>query len=354
MTTEEKIIKALSRVMDPELHRSLNDLGMVRDIQLQEGTAKVTIALTVPECPLKDRIVSDVKTAVLQVEGVHQVLVELGEMSAKEKRRIGPATPDEAGAAETFNRIQRVVAVMSGKGGVGKSSVTALLATALAKAGNRIGILDADITGPSIPKLFGLTVKPPMTPFGILPAESARGIKIMSINLMLENEDQAVIWRGPLISSAVKQFWGDVYWGELDWLVVDLPPGTSDAVLTVMQSLPLFGVLLVTSPQSLAELVVRKAARMAQAMEVPMLGLVENMSYFLCPDNNKRYDIFGTGRGEELAALLNIPFLARLPLDPVLSQLCDAGRVEEYPSEALTGVVQHLQEYAPRPHRPSL
>ncbi|MGC9025733.1 MAG: P-loop NTPase, partial [Chloroflexia bacterium] len=186
------------------------------------------------------------------------------------------------------------------------------------------------------------------------PVETGTGIKVMSINLLLPAEDEAVIWRGPLISSAIRQFWGDVFWGNLDWLVVDLPPGTSDAALTVMQSLPLSGVVLVSSPQDLAEMVVRKAARMALTMQVPLLGLVENMSYFVCPESGRRYEIFGPSRGEEMAGQMGVPFLGRLPLDPRISELCDAGRVEEYPTEAFAPVVRALVQTAPEPRRSPL
>jgi Mrp family chromosome partitioning ATPase len=309
------------------------------------------LALTVPECPLKDQIVAEAKAAVLALDGVQEVQIDLTEMTDEEKRKIGLGGMDQPGTAERFNHIRHVVAVMSGKGGVGKSLVAALLAVALRQDGQEVGVLDADITGPSIPKMFGLHGAPPMGPIGILPAETRMGIKVMSINLLLPGEDEAVIWRGPLVSSAIKQFWGEVVWGDLDWLVVDLPPGTSDAALTVMQSLPLSGVVLVSSPQDLAEMVVRKAARMAQAMQVPMLGLVENMSYFICPESDRRYEIFGPSHGEEMARRLGVPFLGRLPLDPRISELCDAGNVEEYSTEAFTPVVCSLAQTAPEPRR---
>ena len=354
MVTEEQIIKALAGVMDPELHRSLVELGMVRNVRVQEGEVSFTLALTVPECPLKDQIVAEARAAVLALDGVREVQIDLTEMTDEEKRRIGLGGAEPEGRAERFNHIRRVVAVMSGKGGVGKSLVTALLAVALRQDGQRVGVLDADITGPSIPKMFGLRGAPLMSPLGIQPAQTRTGIKVMSVNLLLPAEDEAVIWRGPLISSAIKQFWGDVFWGDLDWLVVDLPPGTSDAALTVMQSLPLSGVVLVSSPQDLAEMVVRKAARMAQVMQVSLLGLVENMSYFVCPESGRRYEIFGPSHGEEMARRLGVPFLGRLPLDPRLSELCDAGHVEEYPAEAFVPVARALAQTAPEPRRSPL
>jgi len=351
VVTEKQIMEALTGVMDPELKRNLVELGMVRNVHVRDGKVTFILALTVPECPLKDQIVAEAKAAVLALDGVQEVQIDLTEMTDEEKRKIGLGGMDQPGTAERFNHIRHVVAVMSGKGGVGKSLVAALLAVALRQDGQEVGVLDADITGPSIPKMFGLHGAPPMGPIGILPAETRMGIKVMSINLLLPGEDEAVIWRGPLVSSAIKQFWGEVVWGDLDWLVVDLPPGTSDAALTVMQSLPLSGVVLVSSPQDLAEMVVRKAARMAQAMQVPMLGLVENMSYFICPESDRRYEIFGPSHGEEMARRLGVPFLGQLPLDPRISELCDAGNVEEYTTEAFTPIVCSLAQMAPEPRR---
>jgi Mrp family chromosome partitioning ATPase len=246
-----------------------------------------------------------------------------------------------------LNNIDRVVAVMSGKGGVGKSSVAALLAVALRRQGKRVGVLDADITGPSIPKMFGLHEPPPMGPVGIIPPETEEEIRVMSINLLLPNEDEAVIWRGPLISGAIRQFWGDVLWADLDYLIVDLPPGTSDASLTVMQSMPLNGVVLVTSPQGLAGMVVRKAARMAGQLNVPLIGVVENMSYATCPNCGERIEIFGPSKSEQVAAQVGAPFLGRLPLDPELAERCDAGEIERYEGEAFEPIARAIQERVP-------
>jgi Mrp family chromosome partitioning ATPase len=270
-------------------------------------------------------------------------------MTDEEKRRIGIGVPQpEQGAAEALNQIDRVVAVMSGKGGVGKSLVTGLLAMALRQQGHEVGILDADITGPSIPKMFFTdSARLGMSPMGPTPPRSRTGIKVMSINLLLEQEDMAVIWRGPLVSGAIKQFWGDIFWGKLDYLIVDLPPGTSDASLTVMQSLPMSGIVLVSSPQDLAGMVVRKAANMAQQMQTPILGLIENMSYFECPDTGTRYEIFGPSHAEETAERLGIPFLGRLPIDPEIARLCDAGQVEAYATQAFAPIVDELVKRIP-------
>ena len=354
MVTEAKVRKALEGGMDPELHKSLIELGMIREVRIKEGQVEIILALTTLGCPLKDQIVGDVEKVVGALEGVKAVEVELTEMTDEEKRRIGIGVPkQEKGAAEDLNEIQRVIAVMSGKGGVGKSLVSGLLAVALRTQGHRVGILDADITGPSIPKMFFPGgVRLGMSPVGPVPPQSNRGVKIMSINLLLEQEDMAVIWRGPLVGGAIKQFWGDIVWGTLDYLIVDLPPGTSDAALTVMQSLPLSGTVLVMSPQGLAGMVVRKAARMAQQMQTPILGLIENMSYFECPDTGKRYEIFGPSHAEETARTIGTPLLGRLPVDPEIAELCDAGRLEEYSAEAFVSIVKDLSERTPEA-RPS-
>jgi len=218
--------------------------------------------------------------------------------------------------------------------------VTGLIGISLARRGYEVGILDADITGPSIPRMFGISGRPAGSETGILPPLSHLGIGIMSINLLLPNEDDAVIWRGPLIGKTITQFWEDVLWGKLDYLLVDLPPGTADAPLTVMQSLPLSGVVIVFSPQELAAMVVRKAVQMAQKMNIPIIGVVENMSYFLLPDSGKRIEIFGKSKGKEMAKAADAPLLGHLPIDPQLAQLCDEGNIERYDSEVLNGFAE--------------
>jgi len=346
MTTVEQVRQALEGVMDPELGRSVLELGMVREVIVEGQSVRLTLALTTLACPLKDKITHDARQAILALEGVQQVDVHLAEMTVQEKQRASSsAGGQQKGQALHLNHVQHVIAVMSGKGGVGKSLVSGLLAVALRRQGYRVGVLDADITGPSIPKMFFPNgARPGSSPVALLPAESEGGVKVMSVNLLLEKEDQAVIWRGPLIGGAIQQFWGDVLWGELDYLIVDLPPGTSDASLTVLQSLPVSGVVLVTSPQGLAGMVVRKAAQMAEKLNVRVLGLVENMSYFVCPDTQKRYNIFGPSHAEQVAAQLGVPFLGRLPIDPEIATLCDAGQVESYPAEAFAPLAARLAE----------
>jgi len=232
--------------------------------------------------------------------------------------------------AQQMSRVQRVIGVMSGKGGVGKSVVTALLALAMRRAGYAVGVLDADVTGPSIPKMLGLDSRPEPSEFGLLPVTTADGIRVMSLNLLLDNPDDPVIWRGPLLGNIVKQFWEEVVWGELDALVVDLPPGTSDIPLTVMQSLPVSGLVVVCSPQELAAMIVRKAIRMASMLNVRVLGLVENMTYLICPHCGKRVDLFGPEQGPNAARAAGIPVLASIPVDPELSALCDRGQLASY------------------------
>ena len=227
------------------------------------------------------------------------------------------------------SKIGKVIAVVSGKGGVGKSTVSAMLATAMQRTGRRAGVLDADITGPSIPKAFGVSECASADEEGIYPAVTESGIQIMSVNLLLEHEDDPVLWRGPIIAGAVKQFWTDVCWGDVDYMFVDLPPGTGDVMLTVFQSLPVDGVVIVTSPQSLVSMIVSKAVNMARMMNVPVYGFVENYSYFQCPDCGKRVEIFGKSRLDELALQFSLPVLARLPINPDIASLFDEGKMAQ-------------------------
>jgi len=345
VVTEAQVIEALQSVMDPELHRDIVDLGMVREVVVEEQHVKVVIALTVPTCPLQDTIANDARQAVAALADDLTVEIELTGMTDAERQRLtenlrGGARPQpQQSLAGQMNNVKAVIAVMSGKGGVGKSTVAAMLAVGLRRQGLRVGVLDADITGPSIPKVFGVDDVPMMGPLGIVPPQTEGGIKLMSINLMLEHKDAAVIWRGPLIAGTIQQFWNDVFWGDLDALVVDMPPGTSDAALTVMQNLPVAGIVLVTSPQDLAELVVRKAANMAEHLEIPIWGVVENMSYARCPHCGETFELFGKGRSAEMAAAFGADFLGQLGLDPEMARLCDAGRIEGYENPDFAPVV---------------
>lgn len=234
-----------------------------------------------------------------------------------------------------LSHVKKVIGVVSGKGGVGKSLVTSLLATTLRRRDMSVGILDADITGPSIPKCFGLKGKCRADENGMYPMDTKTGVKVMSINLLLDEETTPVVWRGPVIAGAIKQFWTDVVWGDVDYMFVDMPPGTGDAPLTVFQSLPLAGIIIVTSPQELVSMIVSKAVEMAKMMDVPVLGLVENMSYVQCPDCGKPFPVFGESHIEEVAAKYGLQVLGKLPLDPKLAAACDHGTIELFDGDWL-------------------
>ena len=229
--------------------------------------------------------------------------------------------------ANAQSNVKKVIAVVSGKGGVGKSTVTSLLAVAMHKLGYKTAILDADITGPSIPQAFGLHSSAAGSDEGIFPVETEEGIKVMSINLLLDHETDPVVWRGPVVAGAVKQFWSDVQWGDVDYMFVDLPPGTGDVPLTVFQSLPVDGIVILLSPQELVGMIVEKAVKMAQMMNIPVLGLVENMAYMTCPDCGKRLYPFGEGRTADVAKQYGLPMLAQLPIQPEIAKKCDEGRL---------------------------
>jgi Mrp family chromosome partitioning ATPase len=265
------------------------------------------------------------------------------------------ATTKEQGApslAQQMSHVRQVIGVMSGKGGVGKSLVAALLAVALRRSGRAVGVLDADITGPSIPKMFGLDGRPEGSEMGLLPVTTATGIRVMSLNLLLDHPDDPVIWRGPLLANTVKQFWEEVVWGDLDALLVDLPPGTSDVPLTVMQSLPIGGLVIVCSPQELTAMIVRKAIKMAGMLNIRVLGLVENMTHLVCPHCGKRVDLFGPEQGPNAARAAGISVLASIPVDPELSTLCDRGEIASYQRNPFVGQTQILESMWAETARP--
>ena len=243
-----------------------------------------------------------------------------------------------------MSHIKKVIAIVSGKGGVGKSSVTSMLAVSMRRLGYRVAILDADITGPSIPKAFGITEKASGSDIGIFPIISKTGIRLMSINLLLENDTDPVIWRGPILGGTVKQFWTDVIWGDIDYMFIDMPPGTGDVPLTVFQSLSVDGIVIVTSPQELVSMIVSKAVKMAEMMHIPVLGVVENMSYFKCPDNDKEYKIFGESHIEEIAEKHHMQVLAKVPIDPRISAVCDRGIVELFDGDWFESAVKTLEQ----------
>ncbi len=316
---DAKVKEALNNVLVPGIMRSLIQMNLVQSAELNEGKAKVALASTAISAQYYSWLKDKATEAVSEVSGVKEVAVDLVEAKPKE-----------------LNQIEKIIAVMSGKGGVGKSLVAGLLATSFARDGRDVGVLDADITGSSIPKMFGLDARPSGSETGILPVLSKSGIEIMSMNLLLPSEDEAVIWRGPLMSKAITQFWEEVLWGKLDYLVIDLPPGTGDAPLTVLQAIPISGVIDVFTPQELTEMIVMKAVRMAQKMNVKVLGVVENMSYLVLPDTGKKLEIFGKSKGEEMAKASGAPLLGKLPIDPELARLCDEGEIERYSSDAVS------------------
>ncbi len=242
-----------------------------------------------------------------------------------------------------MSSIKKVIGVVSGKGGVGKSMVTSMLATLLRRKDYGVGVLDADITGPSIPKVFGLHERATANDFGILPVLTKTGIQVMSLNLLLDDETTPVVWRGPIIAGTVKQFWTDVIWDDVDFMFVDMPPGTGDVPLTVFQSIPLDGIIVVASPQELVSMIVEKAVRMAESMNVPILGLIENMSYVVCPDCGRKIEIFGKSHIEEIAGRFNLPVLAHLPFTPAIAAAADKGAIELFEGDWLDGAAEKVE-----------
>jgi Mrp family chromosome partitioning ATPase len=325
MPKHEEVKAVLDTVLVPGAKRSLIKLNLVKHVNIAGNKVDVTLANAALMKGTQDWLVEKVKEAVIKLDGVKEVNISYVEVKPKE-----------------LNNIKNVIAVMSGKGGVGKSVVASLTAIALRRRGHEVGVLDADITGPSIPKMFGISGPPPIAENGILPPPSHSGIEVMSINLLLPTEDDAIIWRGPLIGHAITQFWEDVLWGNLDYMIVDLPPGTADAPLTVMQLLPISGIIIVFTPQDLTAMVVRKAVSMAKQMNKPILGVVENMSYLYIPELKKKMEIFGKSRGEAMAQTAEAPLLGQLPIDPALVTLCDEGNIERYDSEAYNSFARKL------------
>lgn len=256
-------------------------------------------------------------------------------------RQTNPA--DFIEPLNSMSSVKKVIGVVSGKGGVGKSMVTASLAVLMNRKGYHSAVLDADITGPSIPKVFGMTEKAEAHDFGLLPVKSEKGIDVMSINLLLENDSAPVVWRGPVIAGTVKQFWGDTVWEDVDFMFVDMPPGTGDVPLTVFQSIPLDGIIIVTSPQELVSMIVAKAANMAKLMNIPILGIIENYSYLKCPDCGKKISVFGESHIDEIAEEFEMEVLAKLPIDPAVAQLCDAGRIEETDGSLLENTADKIE-----------
>lgn len=266
-----------------------------------------------------------------------------GRSSCEGCEHAGEHHADFSAALNPMSSVKKVIGIVSGKGGVGKSLVTSLLAAAMRKRGHRTAVLDADITGPSIPKAFGLFGRASGSEIGLMPLTTASGIEVISANMFLQDESDPVIWRGPMIANMVKQFWTDVVWTDIDFMFVDMPPGTGDVPLTVFQSLPVDGIIVVTSPQELVSMIVAKAVKMAKMMNIPILGLVENYSYFHCPDNGKDYKIFGESHLEQTAAAYGLKVLAKLPIDPAIAAACDTGKAEELELAAINNCCSYLE-----------
>jgi len=311
--SRDQILDALRRVRDPELNKDLVSLDMIKNIELRDGRVRLGIELTTPACPLKEQIGTDVERELRKLDGVSQVNIDW-------TARVRPNAAGPAG----LPGVKNAIAIGAGKGGVGKSTIALLTAVGLAREGATVGLMDADVYGPSIPKMLGVeSAKPYIQAEKILPIEAA-GVKVMSMGFMVE-PDKAIIWRGPMVHGVVKQFLDQVAWGELDYLIIDLPPGTGDVPLTLAQSLPMTGAVVVCTPQEVALLDATKALRMYQQLNVDILGIVENMSYFRAPDTGREYDLFGRGGARKAAERLDVPFLGEIPINVDIRISGDAG-----------------------------
>jgi ATP-binding protein involved in chromosome partitioning len=324
---DQDIMAALATVKDPELGRSLVDLGMVRDAHAGDEAVRATLVLTTAACPLRDRIRSEAEAALRAVAGDRRVEVTLAAMTREERGALARSSSSRAPAPGNLfgpGSNTRTIAVASGKGGVGKSTVAVNLAVALAQEGQAVAVIDADVYGPTVPLMLGAPAVPPSTHEGKLVPPERHGVKFVSMGLFLAG-GEPVVWRGPMLGRALEQFLADVLWGTPDFLLIDLPPGTGDVALTVAQTIPAGEILLVTTPQEAAAKVAIKAARMAQMTGHPLLGVVENMAYFICPNCDEKHYIFGRGGAFEIAHSMQIPLLGRIPLDPETRQGGDAG-----------------------------
>ncbi len=329
--TREQVLAALKDVLDPELHKSIVELDMVKDVAVSDGRVRVEALLTIGACPLRETIVDSIRARIAALPGVAAVDVTLGVMSAEQRQGLvnrlrGDGTPQVPSSFLGPNSPTRVIAVASGKGGVGKSTVTVNLAASLARAGQQVGVLDADVYGFSIPRMLGVHGRPTMIDQMLIPLE-VQGIRVMSIGFLLPSEEEAVIWRGPLLHKTLTTFINEVHWGpDLDYLLIDLPPGTGDVSITIAQTLPQSHMLLVTTPQVAASQVARRAARMAEKVNMELVGVIENMSYFIPAPGLEPVYVFGRGGGAALARELEVPLFGEIPLDQSVREGSDEGR----------------------------
>jgi ATP-binding protein involved in chromosome partitioning len=330
---EEAILNALGKVQEPELHQNLVALNMIRDLVIDEGTVSFTIMLTTPACPLRGQIEKEARQAVMSVSGVKSVAIKWDSDVPNDGRMRGLVSMP----------IRNAIAVGSGKGGVGKSTVAVNIAVALAQSGARVGLLDADIYGPNTPTMLGVAKLPPPAGKKLVPAQ-AYGLKMISMGLLVK-PGQPLIWRGPMLNSAIRQFLGEVEWGELDYLIIDLPPGTGDAALSLAQALPLSGAIIVTLPQLVSLEDASRGLQMFRTLEVPILGVVENMSYLDLPDGT-RMEVFGSGGGEQLAQATDTAFLGKIPIDPRVSAGGDTGKpiIAAHPDSAAANALRQIAE----------
>ena len=317
MTTTEQVLNALKAVQDPDLRRDIVSLGFVKDVTVNGGRVAFTIELTTPACPVRDLMKEEARVAVAKLPGVSQVDVT---MTAQVRTSI-PTQP----AGGLIPTIKNVIPIASGKGGVGKSTVSANLALALARSGARVGLMDADVYGPSIPTLLGITTQPEVDERNRITPVEHKGLKVISMGFFMKPEE-AVVWRGPMLHKTVQQFLGGVEWGELDYLLIDLPPGTGDVQLSLCQSISITGAVIVSTPQDVALNVAQKAIVMFKKLNAPILGIIENMSAYVCPHCGKRDEIFGTGGARKTAERLDIPFLGEIPLSTPIRVASDAGK----------------------------
>jgi ATP-binding protein involved in chromosome partitioning len=333
--TKEQVLAALGEVQEPELHDDLVSLNMIRDLNVESGKVSFSIMLTTPACPLRGQIQKEAEQAVMSVGGVESVEIKMDSDVPNDGRARGLVDMP----------IRNAIAVGSGKGGVGKSTISVNIAIALAKTGARVGLMDADIYGPNIPTMLGVEKLPPPQSEKLIPAK-AYDIKMISMGLLVK-PGQPLIWRGPMLNSAIRQFLSDVDWGELDYLIIDLPPGTGDAALSLAQALPLSGAIIVTLPQLVSLEDATRGLAMFQQLEVPILGVIENMSYLEMPDGS-RMDVFGTGGGEQMADSMKVPFLGKVPMDPEVRVGGDSGKPivvskpDSATAKALTSIAQDV------------